>query len=38
MKKNEKGAVATGHPKVSEAGKIILESGGNAFDEIIRRF
>ncbi len=38
MKKNEKGAVATGHPKVSESGKIILESGGNAFDAILASF
>lgn len=38
MKKIEKGVVATGHPKVSEAGKTILEAGGNAFDAILASF
>ncbi|MDX2213062.1 MAG: gamma-glutamyltransferase [Oculatellaceae cyanobacterium bins.114] len=29
------GAIAAGHPKVAEAGREILQSGGNAFDAIV---
>jgi gamma-glutamyltranspeptidase/glutathione hydrolase len=38
MKKIQRGAVATGHPQTSEAGQIILEAGGNAFDAILASF
>ncbi len=36
--KNNKGAVAAGHPKTAEAGKIILEQGGNAYDAVVASF
>ncbi len=36
--KNNKGAIAAGHPKTAEAGKIILEQGGNAYDAAVAAF
>lgn len=36
--KNSKGIVAAGHPITAEAGKIILEAGGNAYDAIAASF
>ena len=36
--KNSKGIVAAGHPITAEAGKMILEAGGNAYDAIAASF
>jgi len=33
--RKSKGAIAAGHPKTAEAGQLILEMGGNAFDAIV---
>ncbi len=33
-----KGAIAAGHPITAEAGKIILEAGGNAYDACVAAF
>ncbi len=38
LKKINKGAIAAGHPITAEAGKIILEQGGNAYDAAIAAF
>ncbi|QGZ91309.1 gamma-glutamyltransferase [Microcystis aeruginosa] len=35
MTRKSKGAIAAGHPKTAEAGQLILEMGGNAFDAIV---
>ncbi|HAC66241.1 MAG TPA: gamma-glutamyltransferase [Cyanothece sp. UBA12306] len=35
MGKKTRGAIAAGHPKTAEAGKIMFELGGNAFDAAI---
>jgi len=35
MTKKTKGVIAAGHPKTVEAGKLILDEGGNAFDAAI---
>ena len=35
MNRKTRGAIAAGHPKTAEAGQIILELGGNAFDAAI---
>ena len=32
---NAKGAVAAGHPQTAEAGALLLEAGGNAFDAVL---
>ncbi len=36
--RNNKGAVAAGHPKTVEAGMAILENGGNAYDASVAAF
>lgn len=36
--KNKKGAVAAGHTITAEAGKVILEQGGNAFDAAVAAY
>ncbi len=39
MKKSKsKGIISAGHPITAEAGKIILEAGGNAYDAVIGAF
>jgi len=35
MRHKERGCIAAGHPKTAEAGRIILDAGGNAFDAAI---
>jgi gamma-glutamyltranspeptidase / glutathione hydrolase len=35
MTRKTKGAIAAGNPKTAEAGQLILEMGGNAFDAIV---
>ncbi len=37
-KKRIKGTVSAGHPKTAEAGKIILEQGGKAYDATVVAF
>jgi gamma-glutamyltranspeptidase/glutathione hydrolase len=35
MTKKTQGVIAAGHPKTAEAGKLILDEGGNAFDAAV---